>query len=159
MEVSSINRQKFLAELNKLLGFMSSWDREATIEKYNAMFDAAESEAEVLVMLGNPTRLAITLANEYVPTPAPTAKPAEQKPAEAGEEAGREAGDIVSAVALAVEQAAEESLPSAEANAMFADDPETFSGKKAKKKPGHWHRVLINTDLRKVSYGRYLRSS
>ena len=78
MEVGSINRQKFIAELSKLLGFMSSWDREATIAEYNAMFDATDNEAELLGTLGSPTRLAITLANHYVPSPAPAKAPVEE---------------------------------------------------------------------------------
>lgn len=127
MEVSSINRQKFIAELSKLLGFMSSWDREATIETYNAMFDAADSEAEVLVMLGSPTKLAIALANEYVPTAAP-----ETKPVEAGEDTDTEAA-VLSAVAQAVEEATEESAPAADASALFTDSPETLRGKTAKR--------------------------
>ena len=28
-----------MAELNKLLAFMSSWDRQATLDRYEAMFD------------------------------------------------------------------------------------------------------------------------
>lgn len=129
-EVGSINRQKFIAELSKLLGFMSSWDREATIAEYNAMFDAAENEAELLGTLGSPTRLAITLANNYVPSPAPV-KTEASTPAlsETGEDI-----DIVSAVEQAVERATTEGeepeeLAGATASAIFTDTPDTLQGK------------------------------
>ena len=75
-----INRQSYLAELAKLLGFMSSWDRKAALDKYNALFDEAGDEAALIKMLGSPTHLAINLANSYVPTPAPAVMPAEEKP-------------------------------------------------------------------------------
>ena len=142
MEVSSINRQKFIAELSKLLGFMSSWDREATLEKYNAMFDAADSEAEVLVTLGSPTKLAIAIANEYVPTPAPVREetlPAAEVQTEESESSEESVGDLISVVEQALEKAvAEESAESAPetaptaaaASAVFTDSPEQLSGKK-----------------------------
>lgn len=75
-----INRQSYLAELAKLLGFMSSWDRQAALDKYNALFDEAGDEAALIKMLGSPTHLAINLANSYVPTPAPAVVPVEEKP-------------------------------------------------------------------------------
>lgn len=66
-----MNKQKFLAELSRLLGFMSSWDRADTIQKYSAIFDASDSEAEVIAELGSPTKLAISIARDYVPTARP----------------------------------------------------------------------------------------
>lgn len=66
-----MNRQKYLAELEKLLGFMSSWDRAAAIKKYNEDFDRAESEAELIAALGTPTKQAIAIARDYVPTERP----------------------------------------------------------------------------------------
>ncbi len=67
-----------MAELAKLLGFMSSWDRQAALDKYNALFDEAGDEASLIKMLGSPTHLAISLANSYVPTPAPAPAAAEK---------------------------------------------------------------------------------
>ncbi len=66
-----MNRQRYLAELEKLLGFMSSWDRAAAMKKYNEEFDRAESEAELIAALGTPTKLAIGIARDYVPSPRP----------------------------------------------------------------------------------------
>ena len=60
-----------MAELTRLLSFMSSWDRRAALEKYNALFDAAEDPEALMEELGTPTRLAIDLARTYVPTAAP----------------------------------------------------------------------------------------
>ncbi len=51
---------------------MSSWDRAASLEKYSVLFDEAESEEELIAQLGTPTKLAIGLALNYVPSPAPT---------------------------------------------------------------------------------------
>lgn len=68
-----------MAELSKLLGFMSSWDRQAVLDKYNSLFDEAGDEVALIKMLGSPTHLAINLANSYVPTPAPEKKEEEKK--------------------------------------------------------------------------------
>ena len=60
-----------MAELSRLLGFMSSWDRQAALKKYDALFDTAEDPEALIEELGTPTRLAIELARSYVPTAAP----------------------------------------------------------------------------------------
>lgn len=62
-----------MAELDRLLGFMSSWDRQAALKKYRALFAAAEDEAALIEQLGTPTKLAIDLAAAYVPTRPPSA--------------------------------------------------------------------------------------
>ena len=76
-----MNRQKFLAELSRLLGFMSSWDREAEMNKYTAMFDAAEDEAALIESIGTPTQIAISVALGYKPSPRPGTQPPETEPA------------------------------------------------------------------------------
>ena len=68
-----------MAELSKLLGFMSAWDRRDTLIKYDALFDEAADEAELIASLGSPTKLAIGLALNYVPSPAPVSVPAETR--------------------------------------------------------------------------------
>ena len=55
-----------MAELKKLLGFMSSWDREATLDRYEAMFDDAGDPEAVMEKLGSPTKVAVELAQDYV---------------------------------------------------------------------------------------------
>ena len=66
-----------MAELSKLLGFMSAWDRRDALAKYDAMFDEAADEAELIDTLGSPTKLAIGLALNYVPSPPPAVMVAE----------------------------------------------------------------------------------
>ena len=55
-----------MAELKKLLGFMSSWDREATLDRYEAMFDDGGDPEAVMEKLGSPTKVAVELAQDYV---------------------------------------------------------------------------------------------
>lgn len=63
-----------MAELSKLLGFMSDWDRREVLAKYERLFDEAGDEAELIASLGSPTKLAIGLALNYVPSPPPAVK-------------------------------------------------------------------------------------
>ena len=89
-----------MAELANLLGFMSAWDRREALMKYEKLFDEAADEAEFIAQLGSPTRLAIGLAQSYVPSPPPAVMPeVEETPAEelaaaeAEEAAADEAGE------------------------------------------------------------------
>ena len=65
MEVTSINKQKFLAELGKLLTFMYEEDRVRAIELYSRMFDEAGDEMALLQALVSPTRQAVVVACAY----------------------------------------------------------------------------------------------
>lgn len=64
-----MNKQRFLAELRRLLVFMTESDRSIAMEKYTAKFDAAgeKGEAALLEKLGSPTKVAITLSRGYIP--------------------------------------------------------------------------------------------
>ena len=64
-EVTSINKQKFLAELGKLLTFMYDADREAAIAMYHRMFEEARDEMALIQSLGSPTRQAVVVARAY----------------------------------------------------------------------------------------------
>ena len=64
-EVKRINRQKFLAELGRLLTFMYEEDRQTALAMYNRMFDEAESEQALIQYLVSPTRQAVILARAY----------------------------------------------------------------------------------------------
>ena len=68
-----MNAQKYLTELSRLLGFMSSWDREAVLEQYKREFDGTRTDEEVIEAIGTPTKVAIEIARDYVPTPRPGA--------------------------------------------------------------------------------------
>ena len=112
-----------MAEITKLLGFMSSWDRAATLEKYSALLDTYTDEEDIIEMLGTPTKLAIDLARDYVPTP-PPAKPAaaefpEEVPEEVSEEVPEEVPEEVSEE-VSEEADAEETAPDPDAQARFA---------------------------------------
>lgn len=80
---------------------MSAWDRRDTLIKYDALFDEASDEAELIASLGSPTKLAIGLALNYVPSPAPAVKIGEAREpdgsvgefAAVGETGGESAGD------------------------------------------------------------------
>ena len=65
-EVNAINRQKFLAELAKLLSFMYEEDRRYALDMYERMFDiAAGSEHWLIQNLMSPTRQAVIIARSY----------------------------------------------------------------------------------------------
>lgn len=64
-----INKQKFLAELTKLISYMSLKDREAVVAQYAKRFDEAGDDEEVIAELGTPTQVAISLAGSYIPSP------------------------------------------------------------------------------------------
>lgn len=110
-----MNRQKFLAELSRLLGFMSSWDREAEMNRHIEMLDAAEDEAALIESLGTPTQIAISIARDYKPTPRPGTAPPEPEPsvepAPGTEAAGEAAGKDADESAPEAEAEAEEPVP------------------------------------------------
>ena len=60
-----INKQKFLAELGRLLTFMYEEDRLETLALYEELFDAASDEQALLQLLVSPTRQAVVLARSY----------------------------------------------------------------------------------------------
>ena len=64
-EVSVINKQKFLAELAKLLTFMYEDDRQRALGAYNDMFEEAEDEQALLQALVSPLRQAVEVARAY----------------------------------------------------------------------------------------------
>ena len=65
LEVTPINKQRFLAELGKLLTFMQEDDRVRALELYNDIFDEVGNETAVLQLLVSPTRQAVNLARAY----------------------------------------------------------------------------------------------
>ena len=64
--MNAINRQKFLAELAKLLTFMYEEDRQFALSMYERMFDIAGDDEQWLVQnLMSPTRQAVVIARAY----------------------------------------------------------------------------------------------
>ncbi len=64
-EVNIINKQKFLAELGKLLTFMYEEDRQTALAMYVKMFEDAEDELALIQALVSPTRQAVIVARAY----------------------------------------------------------------------------------------------
>ena len=65
-EVDDINnRQKFLAELGRLLTFMLDEDRQKALSMYGDIFDMVEDEPALLQFLVSPTRQAVLIARSY----------------------------------------------------------------------------------------------
>lgn len=60
-----INKQKFLAELGRLLTFMYDEDRQTALSMYERMFDETADEPGLLELLVSPTRQAVVLARSY----------------------------------------------------------------------------------------------
>ena len=63
--MGAINRQKFLAELAKLLTFMYEEDRQLALRIYERMFDAVADENALIQGLVSPTRQAVVIARTY----------------------------------------------------------------------------------------------
>lgn len=64
-----MNKQRYLAELQRLLVFMTEADRTETVSHYGVLFDAAgpDGEAALLERIGSPTKAAIGLSRGYEP--------------------------------------------------------------------------------------------
>ncbi len=63
--MDGINKQKFLAELSRLLTFMYEEDRQDALAMYSRMFDEAEDEQKLIHLLMSPTRQAVVVARAY----------------------------------------------------------------------------------------------
>lgn len=142
-----IDRQKYVAELGKLLSGMAPQDREAVLRGVNARFDEEGDDAAVIASLGSPTFAAVSVlrgytppeegASDSVPMPEPRRARPEPKPVEptpiepepeepaAPEEAGPEEPEAESAAAD--EPSPVEPVPDEESTepAEPAPEPET----------------------------------
>lgn len=74
-----MNRQRYMAELSKLLTFMFKEDKEDILAHYNKMLDEAEDEQALLESFGSPTRLAVTISRSYKRTERKLAVEADSK--------------------------------------------------------------------------------
>jgi hypothetical protein len=77
-----LNKQQYLAELQRLLVFMTEEDREKTVHRYGELFDAAEPDgaAQLIERLGSPTKAAIRLSRGYEPGQVDSVLPAIKTP-------------------------------------------------------------------------------
>lgn len=64
-----MNKQRYLAELQRLLVFMTEEDRIATVDRYADMFDEAGEDGteDLVARIGSPTKAAISLSRGYEP--------------------------------------------------------------------------------------------
>lgn len=60
-----IKKQKFLAELGRLLTFMYEEDRQTALDYYDRMFDETEDQQGLISNLISPTRQAVLIARAY----------------------------------------------------------------------------------------------
>lgn len=116
-EVNTINKQKFLAELGKLLTFMYEEDRQAALAMYNKMFEDAQDEQALLQTLVSPTRQAVVVARSYN---AKERKLQVQAPSR-GEEAAEERESTPDFV-LAINQIYEDAVPAPSHAAEVLED-------------------------------------
>lgn len=63
--MTTINKQKFLAELGRLLTFMYEEDRQLALSMYERMFDSCTDVHGLMQVLVSPTRQAVTVARAY----------------------------------------------------------------------------------------------
>lgn len=72
-----MNKQRYLAELRRLLVFMNEEDRDEAVRRCAEAFDAAgpEGEAALLADMGSPTKMAIGLSRGYEPGKIPDVIP------------------------------------------------------------------------------------
>lgn len=132
-----IDRQKYVAELGKLLSGMAPQDREAVLRGVNARFDEEGDDAAVIASLGSPTFAAVSVlrgytppeegASDSVPMPEPRRtrpEPIEPEPEEpeAPKEAGPEEPEAESAEAD--EPSPVEPVPEAESTEPAEPAPE-----------------------------------
>ncbi|MCD7770446.1 MAG: hypothetical protein LUH36_10105 [Oscillospiraceae bacterium] len=79
-----MNKQRYLAELQRLLVFMTEEDRELTVQRYGELFDVAGPEGETALVerIGSPTKAAISLSRGYEPGALEGVLPKPETPAE-----------------------------------------------------------------------------
>lgn len=64
-EVIAINKHRFLTELAKFLTFLSEEERQAVLAKFDEIFQRADSEEELAVMLGSPLKMAVEISRAF----------------------------------------------------------------------------------------------
>jgi len=115
-EVNDIIKQKFLAELGKLLTFMYEEDRQTALAMYGKMFDDAADERDLVHYLTSPTRQAVVIARTY------NARVRKlQVESQSREQDGAEA-EAAPDFVLAIDQLYREYFPSQEENVQVLDD-------------------------------------
>ena len=125
-----IDRQKYVAELGKLLSGMARADREAVLRGVNARFDEAGDDNAVIAALGSPTFAAVSVLRGYTPPEDAGAEEYEEDYESAGPEPEPEEPEAGPDVAAAEEPEAEhepetEAVPGAEPEVEPEPEAET----------------------------------
>lgn len=137
-----MTRQQYIAELHSLLGFMSDEDRQRTIDKYIRMFNKAADEEEFMARIGTPTRVAIKLAGEYVPsTPEQRAEEDEERRLFEAQSTLFEGGNVTAQEADAIAAAETESESAEAENAAEEADEIAASEEEIEEPAGKTRRV------------------
>lgn len=111
-----MNRQAYIAELSHLLYYMTPWDRDAAIEKYDRILAESDDPDAMIQEIGTPMKLAVTLSRGYEASPEP--KPGISNPVEpAPEEDSSPKEETVE------EEPSDEDTPSAEAEPIDEESP------------------------------------
>ncbi len=134
-----MNRQRYMAELSKLLAFMFKEDKEDILAQYNKMLDEAEDEQAMLEGFGSPTKLAVTISRTY--------KRSERKlSVEADSKNGSDTGDTgVSAVPAAHAAArVKKPEPEPEETLSYADIIEEIRREKALEEGIEYKPIFFN---------------
>lgn len=59
-------KEEYIDELDRLLGFMTEYDRDKIVQRYRTMLFMTEDSYKMMQALGSPQELAATFANDYV---------------------------------------------------------------------------------------------
>lgn len=139
-----MNRQRYMAELSKLLTFMFKEDKEDILAHYNKMLDEAEDEQAMLESFGSPTRLAVNISHSYKRTERKLAVEADSKAdkPDAGETSVEPEHILVKPVK---KESAAEKTPAAPAPGLsYADIIEEIRREKAEEEGVEYTPIFFN---------------
>lgn len=139
-----MNRQRYMAELSKLLTFMFKEDKEDILAHYNKMLDEAEDEQAMLDSFGSPTRLAVNISHSYKRTERKLAVEADSKAdkPDAGETSVEPEHILVKPVK---KESAAEKTPAAPAPGLsYADIIEEIRREKAEEEGVEYTPIFFN---------------
>lgn len=139
-----MNRQRYMAELSKLLTFMFKEDKEDILAHYNKMLDEAEDEQALLESFGSPTRLAVTISRSYKRTERKLAVEADSKADKPDEGETSVAPEHIFVKPVKKETAAEKTHAAAAPGLSYADIIEEIRREKAEEEGVEYTPMFFN---------------
>lgn len=139
-----MNRQRYMAELSKLLTFMFKEDKEDILAHYNKMLDEAEDEQALLESFGSPTRLAVTISRSYKRTERKLAVEADSKADKPDEGETSVAPEHIFVKPVKKETAAEKTPAAAAPGLSYADIIEEIRREKAEEEGVEYTPMFFN---------------